>query len=217
MIINPANWKLERKPSFIVFEGINGAGKSTLLKGVAEYLTSLSQEVIQTREPGGTDLGILLRKIVQETPHLSPDPVSELLLFSADRAEHVRKVIRPSISSGKWVMSDRYFYSSLVFQGYGRGMEMQTINDITRIATDGELPALVVLIDLSIEEAMNRLGSRDGRELGAKDRFEREGIEFHQRIREGFISLAKERPEPFLVLDGMRSKEDLLKVACSIF
>lgn len=217
MIIDSEKWKLPFTPSFIVFEGINGAGKSTLLRGVAEFLESKKQKVRQTREPGGTELGTLLRKIVQETPMLTPDPMSELLIFSADRAEHVRKVIRPSTASGSWVLSDRYLYSSIAFQGFGRGMDRKRIEEVTSIAIDGELPALVVLVDLSPEEAFNRLGARDGRDLGLKDRFEKEGIEFHRRIREGFLSLAHERSEPFLILDGMRSIEELLRSCCALF
>lgn len=217
MIISSENWLLPAKPSFIVFEGINGAGKSTLLRGVGQFLTARKQRVRETREPGGTELGVLLRKIVQETPTLSPDPMSELLLFSADRSEHVRTLIRPTLASGSWVLSDRYFYSSIAFQGFGRGMDRSVIEKITEIATDGELPSLVVLVDLSPDEAFNRLGIRDGRDVGLKDRFEREGMDFQRRIRDGFLTLAHERPEPFLVLDGMKTKEELLSQCCKLF
>ena len=217
MIVESNNFRVQKSPAFIVFEGINGAGKSTLLKSISDYLQSQKYSVVETREPGGTELGVILRSVLQETPHLTPDPLSELFLFSADRAEHLKKKIVPALSSGSWVLSDRYYYSTIAFQGDGRGVDRALIENLSTLATSSVEPDLVVLVDIPPHEALNRLGLRDGREMGIKDRFEREGIAFHTRVREGFVKIAKTHKTPFLILDGMKSKEALFEELAKVF
>jgi dTMP kinase len=207
MIIDPTTFSLSRTPSFIVFEGINGCGKTTLHRGVSDKLRSQSQKVVDTREPGGTELGKEIRKLVLEWPGEKKSDRAELLLFAADRAEHVDKVILPNQAAGAWVLCDRYIYSTITFQGHGRGIRRDWIDQALNLATQGLEPDLVVLLDLDPLTALKRIEKRAD---NGKDSFEDEQLDFHTRIREGFLECAKERRTPFLVLDANRPPEELV-------
>jgi dTMP kinase len=206
MRAHPDSHTLLKKPAFIAFEGINGCGKTTLHRTVSEELRRAQHQVVDTREPGGTPLGKEIRKLVLEWPHEKISSRAELLLFAADRAEHVEKVIRPSLEHGSWVLSDRYIFSTVTFQGYGRGIERSWIDQANQLATQGTLPDLVILLDLSVEEAAQRIYARVN---NGKDSFEQEALDFQKRIREGFLVCADTSPVPFLVLDAAKSPEDL--------
>jgi len=178
---------------FIAFEGIDGSGKSTQAQLLTAFLGAIGQKVILTREPGDGIAGV--RGLLSHP--LSPE--AEYLLFSADRAEHVRKVVLPALEEGFWVISDRYLDSSLAYQGYGRGLPLSWLMEVAERATLGLRPHLTFLLDLSPEEALGRLRER------AKDRFEGEGLAFFQRVREGYLAIARSELRRFVVLDATAS------------
>lgn len=200
------DFTVQRDPAFIAFEGINGCGKSTLHRLVSQRLRAGGKTVRDTHEPGGTPLGQELRRILLDWKGDPKSHRAELLLFAADRAEHVDKVIRPSLASGHWVLSDRYIYSTITFQGHGRGIDRALIDNANNLAIQGALPDLVVLLDLAPEEAFKRIAKRTS---STRDSFEDEQIAFHNRIREGFLECARDSAVPFLVLDSQKSPEDL--------
>ncbi len=181
---------------FFVFEGVNGSGKSSLI----DRLNREIPNSIKTREPGGTPLGEKLRQILQ----VDKEPISsltELFLFQADRAHHV-DFIKTELKKGKTVFCDRYFYSSIAFQGAGRGL--MDVEELSMKAIQGLLPACVFLLDLDPVEGLKR---REG--LSEIDRFEGEQLEFHKRVRAEFLRLAKTRPEPFILIDATKSREEI--------
>ena len=205
MILDPTTFTLPSSSHlFVVFEGINGCGKSTLLGNVAKALEGARHQVITTREPGGTPLGVEIRSLLLDWKGEKKSPLAELLLFAADRAEHGEKIIRPALSQGKTVLCDRYLYSTIAFQGYGRGLSREWINTANTLATQGVTPDLAILMDLDPTEGLKRTQSRKG---SGRDSFEEEEVAFHQRIRDGFLEIARHSPVPFLVLNGADSKE----------
>lgn len=205
-MLTGSNFTLAKNPAFIAFEGINGCGKTTLHKLLSAKLVNSGKKVCDTREPGGTPLGVEVRKLLLDWSGEKKSSRAELLLFAADRAEHVDKVIRPSLAQGAWVLTDRYIYSTLTFQGHGRGIDRQLLDQANALAIQGTVPDLVILLDLSPEEAFKRIASRNA---SARDSFEDEELAFHTRIREGFLECAKESPVPFLVLDATKTPEQL--------
>lgn len=209
MIID-SSFALKRSPSFVAFEGINGCGKTTLHKLLSERLVAAGRKVVDTREPGGTPLGQELRKLLLNWQGDEKSARAELLLFAADRAEHVDKVIRPALAGGSWVLCDRFLYSTVTFQGHGRGLDRAWIDQANNLAVQDTLPDLVILLDLSPQEAFKRIASRKGSD---PDSFEHEHLDFHTRIREGFLECARNLPVPFLVLDATKSPAELLALA----
>ncbi|KZR80333.1 Thymidylate kinase [Prochlorococcus marinus str. MIT 1342] len=178
---------------FLVLEGIDGCGKTTQLRHLANWLprSGLMPEGARlhlTREPGGTALGIALRKLVLHPPgDASPEPLAELLLYAADRAQHVAQLIRPALEQGHWVLSDRFSGSTLAYQGYGRELDLDLIQQLEQIATAGLVPDLTFWLELPVEESLLR---RDAR---SNDRIEAEGVDFLTRVATGFAFLARER------------------------
>ena len=187
---------------FITFEGIDGVGKSTQLDMLEKHLIAQGREVVRTLEPGGTDLGQEIRHLLL---HRKGDvaPRSEALLYAADRAHHVETKIKPALASGKVVLSDRYFDSSVAYQGAARELDVQEVKDISLWAIDRLLPDLTVLLDLPAQEAMNRRGNK-GTE---PDRLEREQVEFFERARDEYLRMANE--PRFLVVDANLSPEQI--------
>lgn len=181
---------------FITFEGPEGAGKSTQLARLAERLRAQGRTVTVTREPGGTPLGTRVREVLLD-PALHIDPLPEFLLYSASRAQLVGDVIRPALSRGEVVLCDRYFDSSLAYQGAGRGLSAELLRAVTREATGGLSPNLTLLLDLDPAVGLSRAAAR-----GQTDRLERADLAFHERVRQGFLALAGAEPERFTVLDG---------------
>ena len=178
---------------FLVLEGIDGCGKTTQLKQLSQWLPvsglmPAGATLYLTREPGGTSLGQALRELLLHPPQASaPSPTAELLLYAADRAQHVEQLIRPALDRGDWVLSDRFSGSTLAYQGDGRGLDASTIRDLERIATAGVTPDLTLWLDLPIAESLRR------RQTQTADRIEAEGTAFLARVAEGFRSLAAER------------------------
>jgi dTMP kinase len=187
---------------FITFEGIDGVGKSTQLDMLEKHLVAQGREVVRTLEPGGTELGQEIRHLLL---HRKGDvaPRSEALLYAADRAHHVETKIKPALASGKVVLSDRYFDSSVAYQGAARELDVQEVKDISLWAIDRLLPDLTVLLDLPAQEAMNRRGNK-GTE---PDRLEREQVEFFERARDEYLRMANE--QRFLVIDANLSPEEI--------
>lgn len=193
--------------AFIVFEGIDGSGKSTLVRKLNEYLVSKGISCVLTREPGGTELAEELRHIIIRTDKEAPTPRTELLLYEAARAQHVDKFIQPNLDQGNWVISDRFSASTYAFQAGGRELKDQDIHWLNNFATNGLEPDLWVLLDLPITEAEKRMGKRleEGQQ---KDRFEQEKQDFHQRVRDAYLSLSKDK-DNWLILDSTQTPDDL--------
>lgn len=188
---------------FITFEGGDGTGKTTQLRLAAGYLQKQNRRCLATREPGGTDLGQLIRNVVLEVGETEIAASTELFLYLADRAQHVQQVIAPALEHGKIVLCDRFTDSTLAYQGYGRGMDLEWLRRLNDAASGGLRPDLTLLFDCSIEAGLARaLGRRGSEGGGPEDRFERENIEFHQRIRHGFLQLAQQEPKRFRVIDA---------------
>lgn len=185
-------------PLYIALEGLEGCGKSTHAKRLGETLNA-----VITREPGGTHIGAMLRAILADPDNTDLHARTEALLMAADRAQHMEQVIRPALASGQHVVSDRSIYSTLAYQGYGRGLDVAELRRISTWALDGQLPDLVVFISVPTDVLNERLAKRD------LDRFEREGADFFSRIREGFQSLIDAEPERFIIIDGTMPKDDV--------
>ncbi len=186
---------------FITFEGIEGCGKTTQIELLAPWLKARGHTVCVTYEPGGTLLGQEIRKILL-SPNFSPAKETELLLYLAERAEHVEKVIRPGLEESKIVLCDRYHDSTLAYQGYGRGLEFEWVNNLFK-QLKWPKPDLTFLLDCPVEVGFKRLRGR------SLDRIEGEKMAFHQRVREGFLSLAQMEPERIKVIDATQSIENI--------
>jgi dTMP kinase len=186
---------VEYPGTFISLEGPEGAGKTTQLKLLTAFLREEGVEHVVTRDPGGTALGKPIRRILLSTDSVI-NPTSELLLYEADRAQNVSEIIIPSLKAGKLVLCDRYIDSTLAYQGYGRSIDIELINTLNSIATGGLMPVMTILFDIESSAGLARLHP------GGHDRLEREAIEFHQRVRGGYLELAKKSPERWRTLDA---------------
>jgi dTMP kinase len=207
-----AGGSIVRRGLFITFEGTEGTGKSTQAALLEEELRSRGETVVLTREPGGTPLGRELRAILLGLSHADLSAKAELFLYMADRAQHMEKVIAPSLSGGAIVICDRFTDATAAYQGFGRGLEPSTIETLNHAATSGRLPDLTFLLDLQdvsagLERAMER--NADEGTSGVEDRFEREALDFHRRVRDGYRAIAEANPERFTVLSAALSVEEL--------
>jgi dTMP kinase len=188
---------------FISFEGIDGVGKSTQADLLEAHLVGLSREVVRTLEPGGSELGRDIRKLLLHSGHV--DARAEALLYAADRAHHVATVIRPALAEGKVVITDRYLDSSVAYQGAGRILGATEVRDLSMWAIQGLLPALTVLLDLDAASAV----ARRAKTGDAPDRLEREKVEFFEAVRACYLELAAAEPERFLVVDAQLSVDEI--------
>ncbi len=189
---------------WVTFEGGDGAGKTTQAALLEEWLSDQGRTVVRTREPGGTEVGVLIRDIVL---HHRGDiaPRAEALLYAADRAHHVATLVRPALERGDVVIQDRYLDSSVAYQGAGRVLDAAQVRDLSLWATEGALPDVTVLLDLDPASARVRLDADDK----PFDRLESEKAEFHERVREAFLALARAEPDRFVVLDASLPADDL--------
>lgn len=195
------------KGRFITFEGGDGSGKSTQLSLLAEWLIEQGRTVVNTREPGGTELGEELREIVlHRRGHVAPK--AEALMYAADRAHHIATKVRPAMARGEVVVQDRYLDSSVAYQGVGRDLGAKEVRDISLWATDGLLPDLTILLDVDVRVGRGRLDVSRTR----YDRLEAEEQEFHARVREAYLELARAEPERFLVVDANAAVEHIAAV-----
>lgn len=221
MLSTPASIRFSKPRGFVVLEGVNGAGKSTLQARLKAFIEARNVAVVSTFEPGATAQGKELRRLLLDRSLPQVSPLSELLLFAADRHEHVTQIIRPALAENKIVISDRYLYSTIAFQGYGRGLSRPTIDSLNDLAIDGTMPDVVILLDLDPKEGLARAQRRtasqaQASEKGAADAFESEAMKFHERLRNGFLELARTRPEPFVVLDAAKGPDDVFLEASKV-
>lgn len=187
---------------FITFEGGEGCGKSVQAGALYRRLSRLAIPAVLTYEPGGTALGNRISRLLKWAA-VDISPLTELLLFNASRAQLLTEVIQPSLKSGKTVICDRYADSTTVYQSYGRGLAIETVTAVNNAATQGVKPDLVVLLDISPVLGLAR------KKAGKQDRFEREDMEFHQRVRKGYLELAAREPERWLVIDATQTREKI--------
>lgn len=190
---------------FITFEGGEGCGKSTQTKLLLKKLEQQNVPVVLTHEPGGTALGNEVRKVLKRKRGSSISPQAELLLFAASRAQLVAEVIRPALQEGKVVICDRFTYSTMVYQGYGRGLDLTIVETVNNTATGNLNPDLIILLDISPEQGLARKRS-------LKDRFELEDLSFHRRVREGYLKMAAAEPDRWLVIDASLPKEKIADI-----
>ena len=191
--------------TFITFEGIDGSGKTTQLRLLAQYLRSQGCELLLTREPGGTPVGLRLRAALLDVQG-EVDPLTELLVFAADRAQHVRKVIRPALEKGAVLISDRYADATRAYQGAGRGFSAELISEIIELATEGLVPDLTILFDVTIEESILRTTRRSTK--NKRDRLDIEKADFHARVREEYQRIAQAEPQRVKVIDTAGTVEE---------
>lgn len=192
---------------FITFEGGDGTGKTTQLKALESHLTARGKSCIITREPGATSLGHLIRRVLLEVGDQPLAAPTELFLYLADRAQHIQEVIRPAIERGTIVLCDRHTDSTLAYQGYGRGIDLDLLRRLNAMANQGITPDLTLLFDCPVEIGLARTNRRQSESAGGEtreDRFEREKIEFHERVRAGFLELARAEPKRFSIIDASR-------------
>jgi dTMP kinase len=191
---------------FVTFEGPEGAGKSSVLKLVADRLVEEGVDHILTREPGGSPIGPQIRGILLESQELGH--LAELFLFLADRAEHVRGVIEPALERGEVVLCDRFSDSTVVYQGYGRGIDLELLRKLNGVATRGLKPHLTILLDIDPSLGLQRISE--------KDRLDREPLEFHEKVREGFLDEARLEPDRWMVIDASQPLEKVAEEAAHI-
>ena len=197
-----------QKGLFITFEGADGSGKTTQLNLIKSFLEEKGYDVVVTREPGALELGRKIREILLHYEGKVADKC-EMFLFLADRAQHVETFIKPEIKEGKIVLCDRHTDSTVAYQGYGRGQDVNLLKELNKIAVNGLEPDLTLLYDVSTETAQNRVGSE-------KDRMESAGIEFHKKVRNGYLELQKENPARIKLINANNSIENVFEESKNI-
>lgn len=192
---------------FITFEGPEGSGKTTQLELLKAYLEKKGYSVLATREPGGTSIGDQIRAILLDPRNTEMLPASEALLFSAARAQIVQQVIRPHLTRGGIVLCDRYADSTLAYQGYGHGLDLEMLHTITALATGGLKPDLTVYLDIDVEEGLQRKLAAHTAGKTEWNRLDQQEIAFHRRVRDGYLQMAAREPDRWLVIDATQPPE----------
>ena len=196
---------------FITLEGIEGSGKTTQIGYLTAYLEAKGHCCKITREPGGTSIGEQIRSVLLNGKNKDMDPVAELLLYMADRAQHVHTVVKPALDAGKTIICDRYFDATMVYQGYARGLDKPLISQLHELVFSGLTPDVTLLLDLPPEIGLKRAWTaiRSGGRVSNETRFEEEKITFHQKVREGYLDLAKKEPSRFRIIDATQNERDV--------
>lgn len=201
---------------FITLEGIEGSGKTTQIDRLATFFEKSGAECVTTRQPGGTVIGENIRSILLNPSNHSLQPMTELLLYLADRAQHINEIIRPALKAGKTVICDRYFDATIVYQGFARGLSVELLLDLHRILFDNLKPDVTLLLDLSpqlgLERAWRQLNS--GQRVGRESRFENEDLTFHEKVRAGYLELALLEPQRFHIIDATQSQDQVFAEIC---
>lgn len=194
---------------FITLEGIEGSGKTTQIKHIVDYFEQRGLEAIATREPGGTAIGGHIRRILLDPSNAQLTPGTELLLYTADRVQHVHQLVKPALAKGQYVICDRYFDATLVYQGYARGIDKNLILTLYRLLLGNLRPDLTLLLDLPVKTGLQRAWQRITTiaDAEAESRFENEDLSFHERVRAGYLHLARQEPERFRLIDADQSKK----------
>jgi dTMP kinase len=210
----------------ITFEGIDGCGKTKQLGLLADYLSSRQIPYLATREPGGTPLGRKVRSAILDSEPGTVEPLAELLLYAADRAQHVRGIIQPALADGYLILSDRFYDATTAYQGYGRGFDLELVKRLNMLAAEGLKPTLTLLFDLEVKIALARVAGRGNtpagrgktpqRGSGAPDRLDREPAEFHERVRRGYLEIAAGDPDRFRIIPAHGSPEEIHQVVIEI-
>ena len=207
---------------FITFEGIEGSGKTTQIRYLVEYFEKQGQPCVTTREPGGTFIGNKIRSILLDPESKGMDPTTELLLYMADRAQHIQFLVKPTMAAGKMVLCDRYFDATVVYQGYARGLDVDLIKKLHRILLNDLKPDVTILLDLPPQVGLKRAWKQlnNGQRSDDESRFEEEKLEFHQRVRAGYLELAQLEPDRFHIIDAaldeQQVRNNILKIIDSI-
>jgi len=190
---------------------MDGCGKTTQLRLLAQYLREHGRAVVETVEPGGTEIGRQIRRILLDPASAAIQPRTELLLYFASRAQNVDEVIRPALESGSVVLCDRFTDSTLVYQGCGRGLDPAIVLDLDRIACQGLRPSTTILIDIDLETSLSRAKRRNERYGQSESRIDDESAAFHESVRKGYLALAAAEPERFIVIDGRAAIGDVAR------
>lgn len=193
--------------TLISFEGPEGAGKSSILEAILPLLEEKGIPYITTREPGGVDIAEKIRQVILDPDHTSMDAKTELLLYIASRRQHLVERVLPALAAGKVVLMDRFIDSSVAYQGYGRGLSVEAIEWLNQFATDGLKPDLTLYFDLDVEEGLARIARNHEREV---NRLDLEGLELHQKVRQGYLALAEKEPERIVKIDASQPFEAVL-------
>ena len=191
---------------FITLEGIEGSGKTTQIDYLVKYLEKQGRQCVTTREPGGTSIGGKIRAILLDPESNDLDPTAELLLYMADRAQHINSVIKPAVADGKTVICDRYFDATVVYQGFARELDVDVIRQLHALLFNDLKPDLTFLLDLEPREGLSRAWKQlnDGQRAGGESRFEEETLAFHEKVRAGYLELARLEPDRFCIIDATR-------------
>jgi len=199
---------------FITLAGIEGSGKTTQIKKIAEFLEKKKQPYILTREPGGTETGKKIRAILLDPDTKGLSSKAELLLYAADRAHHLDSVILPALKSGKYVICDRFMDCTTAFQGFGRGIDMNLIEKIHAIVLEGLKPDITFLLDIDPGTGLNRAISciATGERAVNESRFEQESLNFHQKVRQGYLNLAEKEPHRFVIIDSSMDVDSVSEI-----
>jgi len=196
---------------FITFEGIEGSGKTSQIQSIHAQLGQRGYDVIATREPGSSDIGAQIRSILLDSRNKGLDSLAELLLYMADRAQHLNETIKPALSVGKVILCDRYYDATLAYQGYARGLDIELITKLHQLAFSDVRPDITFLLDLPVETGLARAWQQiqNGQRTGRETRFEEEALAFHSKVRSGYLALAAEEPQRFRIIDASVPKEQV--------
>jgi dTMP kinase len=196
---------------FITFEGIEGSGKTSQIHSIQTYLSEKGHDVITTREPGSSEIGTQIRSILLDSKNKGLDSLAELLLYMADRAQHLNETIKPALSAGKIILCDRYFDATLAYQGYARGLDIGLITKLHQLAFSDVRPDLTLLLDLPAEEGLARAWQQieNGQRTNRETRFEEEALAFHSKVRSGYLTLAADEPQRFRIINATASIKEV--------
>jgi dTMP kinase len=197
------------KPYFITLEGIEGSGKTTQLANIIDYLDHRGLAAVSTREPGGTEIADKIRHLLVESHGEPVDPLAELFLYDAARVQHLLHVIRPALAKGKIVVCDRFTDSTIAYQHYGRGLDLGMVTQVNSWATNGLKPDLTYYLDCEPEIGLARSRERLNKDASPENRFEAESLDFHTRVRTGFLELAQRQKNRFVVIDASQNPEEV--------